>query len=108
MKIEIGGESYDMTMTGTVGLVYLAERLLPDGEELDLKKNYHNVLLWYALLWSSNKGREIPTVEEFAASLTTATMTQIRDYVSDTWARLEGTSGSSARAESADGAEKKS
>ncbi len=104
MKIEINGESYDMVMTGTVGLVYLAERLLPAGETLDLTKNYHNVLLWYSLLWTSNKGREIPTVEEFTASLTTRLMTQIRDYVAETWVRLEGGDGT----ENADEGEKKS
>ena len=89
MKIKIGGSEYDFVMNGTVGILYLAERFLNDGETLDLAgNNYHSCLVYYSVLATSNK--EYPTLEEFLAGLTGDTVRAMSDYVSKRWSELEG------------------
>ena len=55
MKIKIDGKEYDFRMKGTVGLVYLAERML--GEPLKDGDKYHTLVLYY-LLQPYNVGLE--------------------------------------------------
>lgn len=88
MQITISGKAYDFTLTGTVGLVYLAERAL--GCAFDPQNTYHNLLLYYCCLAASNRGKDIPEMTEFLSSLTTSKLTTISTYFWEEWRRLEG------------------
>ena len=88
MKVTINGSEYDFRVTGTVGLVYLAERSL--GCPYDHTDKYHNLVLYYCAFVSSNKGKDIPDVMEFISCLTTKLLANISQYFWYEWERLEG------------------
>ncbi len=90
MKIRINGHEYDFTVRGTVGLVCMAERML--GEPFKGDDNYHMLVLYYACLKSSNKGRDIDdlSLQDFISSMTSGQITRISEYFWDKWAELEG------------------
>lgn len=87
MKISINNQEFDFLVRGTVGLVYLAERIL--GEAFNGEDKYHVLVLYYACLTSSNKGKEVPDMMEFIASLTSDKLDTIAQYFWGEWARLE-------------------
>lgn len=88
MKIEINGKEYDFRVTGTVGLMYLAERAL--GTAFDQTSNYHMMVLYYCCLQVSNKGRDIPDMVDFIASMTREKVRKITEYFDAEWHRMEG------------------
>lgn len=88
MKIKIDGKEYDFRMKGTVGLVYLAERML--GEPLKDGDKYHALVLYYCCLCASNRGKDVPDLMEFIGSLTIQTLNEMSTYFWDEWRRLEG------------------
>lgn len=87
MEIEINGKKYEFRVTGTVGLVYLAERML--GEGLKDGDRYHTLVLFYCCLQASNRDKELPDLIEFIASITTKTMAEMSTYFWSEWKRLE-------------------
>ncbi|MCD8265820.1 MAG: hypothetical protein LUC33_01565 [Prevotellaceae bacterium] len=90
MTITINGVDYAFYMTGTVGLVYNTARKYFGKEELDTTKTSEISALFHNILVTSNKGKEVPKLDEFECSLTTALYTQMRDYFFERWAELEG------------------
>lgn len=88
MEIEISGKKYAFSVTGTVGLVYLAERML--GEPLKDGDKYQTLVLYYCCLQMSNRDREIPDLMEFIGSLTSKTLNEMAEYFWAEWRRLEG------------------
>lgn len=88
MVININGSEYNFRVTGTVGLVYLAERSL--GAAYDHKDRYHQLMLYYCCLVVSNPGKNVPDIMEFIASLTSAAYGEIQAYFWQEWERLEG------------------
>ena len=90
MKIKLNGKEYDFRVTGTVGLMYMAERTL--GEAYDHTKKYHVMALYHSCLVASNRGREVPDLTEFMASLTTGAVAEMGEYFWSEWERLEGAS----------------
>lgn len=90
MKININGKEYNFEVNGTVGLVYLAQRLLGD-ETFDGQNNYHQVVLYYAAFHNSNKQeKNIPDLQQFLSCMTTKTMTEMTEYFWHRWNELEG------------------
>lgn len=88
MKIRLNGKEYDFRLRGTVGLVYLAERML--GEPMKEGDKYHALVLYYCCLQVSNRDREIPDLMEFIGSLTSQTLNEMTEYFWAEWRRLEG------------------
>lgn len=89
MKINILGKDYDFQLRGTIGLVYMAERML--GCDYDSKNKYHQAALYYCCLSASNRGREIPDFLDFISSLTIESTNAMAEYFWREWQRLEGT-----------------
>ncbi|MCD7721707.1 MAG: hypothetical protein LUI09_05705 [Prevotellaceae bacterium] len=90
MTITINGVDYAFEMTGTVGLVYNTARKYFGREELDMTKTSETTALFHNILVTSNKGKDVPKLDEFECCLTTALYTQMRDYFAERWAELEG------------------
>lgn len=90
MVITINNQPYDFRVTGTVGLVYLAERSL--GGAYDHKDKYHQLMLYYCCLVTSNPSKAVPDIMEFIASLTSQRLGEIQTYFWKEWDRLEGVS----------------
>lgn len=88
MTITINNKVYNFRVTGTVGLVYLAERAL--GCAFEPQNTYHNLVLYYCCLAASNRDKDIPEMTEFIASLTTSMLTTISTYFWAEWRQLEG------------------
>lgn len=88
MKIRVNGVEYDFMLRGTVGLVYLAERML--GAAMEDGNKYHTLVLFYCCLQTSNRGKEIPDLMDFISSLTSKTMAEMSEYFWTEWRRLEG------------------
>ena len=88
MKIRLNEKDYEFRLRGTVGLVYLAERML--GEPMKEGDKYHTLVLYYCCLQMSNRDREIPDLMEFIGSLTSQTLNEMATYFWDEWRRLEG------------------
>lgn len=88
MKITINDQEYDFRLRGTVGLVYLAERML--GCSFENGNRYHTLVMYYCCLVVSNKDKDVPDLAEFISSLTTASLNQISDYFWARWNELEG------------------
>ena len=88
MKIRLNEKEYDFRPRGTVGLVYLAERML--GEPLKEGDKYQTLVLYYCCLQMSNREREIPDLMEFIGSLTSKTLNEMAEYFWAEWRRLEG------------------
>jgi|GEM_PF-4927877 len=90
MKIRINNKEYDFVLHGTVGLVYMAERML--GEPFKGDNKYHLAVLYYACLKASNKGRDIDNLDlqEFISSLTGKILSDISEYFWTRWEELEG------------------
>lgn len=87
MKVTINNTEYNFVVKGTVGLIYLAERIL--GEAFNSEDKYHVLVLYYACLSSSNKGKDVPDMVEFISSLTSDKLDAIAQYFWGEWARLE-------------------
>ena len=87
MKITINNTEYNFVVRGTVGLIYLAERIL--GEAFNGADNYHVMVLYYACLTASNKGKDVPDLMEFISSCTSDTIGTMSEYFWAEWARLE-------------------
>lgn len=87
MTIKLAGKNYDFHLTGTVGLVYLAERVL--GEDFDAKDKYHLLVLYYCCLRSSNKG-EVPDLVTFISTLTSESFRDLSEFFWSEWGKLEG------------------
>jgi hypothetical protein len=90
MKITINGVEYRFHLTGTVGLMYLAERTL--GAAFNPEDKYHTLVLYYCCLVASNPGKSVPDVMEFIASLTSSTLSEISGFFWKEWERIEGPS----------------
>jgi len=92
MTININGVDYAFNITGTVGLVYLAQRILGD-EQFDGQNPYHQIVLYYSAFHASNSTKKnIPDLQTFMASLTTKTMTDMGQYFWKRWNEIEGVS----------------
>ena len=90
MTITINGVDYAFNITGTVGLVYLAQRILGK-EQFDGNNHYHQIVLYYSAFHASNSTKKnIPDLQTFMASLTTKTMTDMGQYFWKRWNELEG------------------
>lgn len=70
--------------------MYLAERMLDKDEKFDPENHYHTLLLYYAALVLSNKGKKVPDVMEFVGAQTSKSLTEIGTYFWEEWNRLEG------------------
>lgn len=97
MTITINGVDYAFDINGTVGLVYLAQRIMGDpehgGETFDGNNPYHQIVLYYSAFHASNSTKKnIPDLQTFMASLTTKLMTDIGKYFWKRWNELEGVS----------------
>lgn len=88
MKIKISDKEYNFELTGTIGLLYMAERLL--GEKFDMENNFHLMMLYYSCLTASNPGKKVPDTMEFMSHTTTTLFNEISTYFWAEWRRLEG------------------
>jgi len=96
MTITINSVDYAFDINGTVGLVYLAQRILGDpehgGEAFDGNNPYHQIVLYYSAFHASNSTKKnIPDLQTFMASLTTKLITDIGKHFWSRWNELEGT-----------------
>ncbi len=89
MEITIDGTTYGVQLTGTVGLMALAERRL--GEPFDASKSYHLFMLYYIAMERSNKGKKLPDIDEFIASFTTAKLKAFTHEFWTAWERIDPT-----------------
>lgn len=87
MKVEIAGKEYAFEVNGTVGLLYLAERMLEKGEVFDASKPHHIFCLFYSILASSNK--EAPDVVTIASNMTRDKMQEWMGYVNKRFLELD-------------------
>lgn len=88
MKIAINGREFDFVMSGTVGPMYAAQRMLGSGEALDMSNSYHVLVFWYCILVLCNK--QHPEFDEFVSVMTMKLQAQISTYVNKRWKELEG------------------
>lgn len=101
MKILINGKEYSFVLTGTVGLIYLAERML--GKEFEAKDHYHLATLYLACLKACNRGTDMDTMDTdtLLSHMTSKLFGEMSTSFWDQWSRLEGI-----RPETADGEDK--
>lgn len=90
MKIKINEKIYNFIVTGTVGLVYLAERML--GEAFDADNRYHLATLYLACLKSCNRGTDMDGMDTdtLLAHMTGKMFSEMSTYFWDQWYLLEG------------------
>lgn len=91
MIIKLNGKEYKFDLTGTVGLVYMVQRILGD-EKYDNENEKHRMLLYYAAFYYSNvtEDNKVPDFNSFLLGLTSNTLTKMVEFFWKRWAELEG------------------
>ena len=90
MTIKINGRDYNFELNGTVGIAYLAQKVIGE-DNFDHKNIQHHLAMLYTAFYTSNSGvKDLPNYEQFLASLTSKSVSEMTNYFWQRWEELEG------------------